>query len=556
MKKFLFIISLALFSCFTLSCQNQQATAESEVGESLDSITYPGVPQVVVVSGTNYEMGVQYGRQATHSIRHNLALFKTTLYQTFGKEKTANDMNVWAYYIEKHNPALKDWLKGISAGCRYVKRDISYIDLVLITAFWSESWARPNAPYPEEAIKEAKISEAKTAAHSLVHKAEGNVHACSSFAATGAATKDGKSLVAISTMLSMNTIHNLILIAFPTEGAPFISIPIAGTVTFNAAMNSAGFAWATTAIYSPEPIWGLASEGYFHYLAQFCKSPDEARQYLASTPRAGATGNFVMSDATGNISVLESNSQDIARREPGDLGENSFLVNCNHFVGSDMQSYNRPDIAESDSFYRYTTMWEYASAAAESSNIDFSFVKEMFSSDDWYDPTPKEWHLNDPGSPNGLNNYAGSRSVAQSVFFPESLNACFQLGTPSGIGLPAYATGEYVRIKLADDPQTVMSTSGWIALSNYDVARNLFQKEINRDAPYLTYSIAQSIEEKLDEAFSAYEMGLDREVLAYLEESLSEKLCLSGEAMTHYAKAQLYAKMVQSDLTKLGEQDQ
>lgn len=532
MKKFPFIIFLALISCFILSCQHQQTTAEPEATESLEPITYPGVPQVIVVSGTNYEMGVQYGRQAARSIHHNLALFKTTLLQIFGKEKVTNDMNVWAYYIEKHNPALKDWLEGISAGCREAKKNISYIDLVLLTAFWSENWARPNAPYPEE------------------------VHACSSFAATGTATKDGKSLVAISTMLSMNGIQNLILIAVPTEGFSFIAIPIAGTVTFNAAMNSAGFAWATTAIYSPEPIWGLASEGFFHYLAQYCKSPDEARQYLASTPRAGVTGNYIMSDAAGNISVLESNAQNISIMEPGDLGEKSFLVNTNHFAGSYMQSYNHPRVAEFDSSYRYATMWEYASASAENSEIDFGFVKGMFSSDDWYDPASKEWHYNDPGSPNGLNNYSGSRSVAQTVLFPASLIAYFQLGTPSGIGLPAYATGEYVRIKLAEDPQTIMSTAGWIALSNYDAARNLFQKQLNRDAPYLTYFVAQSIEEKLDEAFSAYEKGQDREVFAYLEESSSEKLRLMGEAMTHYTKAQLYAKMARTDLERFRAQAQ
>jgi len=259
-----------------------------------------------------------------------------------------------------------------------------------------------------------------------------------------------------------------------------------------------------------------------------------------------------MSDAAGNISVLESNAQDMATREPGDLGEKSFLVNTNHFAGPDMQSYNHPRVAEFESFYRYATMWEYASAAAESSEIDFGFVKEMFMSDGWYDPTSKEWHYNDPGSPNGLNNYSGSRSVAQTILFPATLIAYFQLGTPSGIGLPAYATGEYVGIKLADDPQTVMSTAGWIALSNYDAARNHFQKELNRGAPYLSYPIAQSIEEKLDEAFSAYELGLDREVFAWLEESLNEKLRLMGEAMTHYAKAQLYAKMARSALERLG----
>ena len=36
-----------------------------------------GFPQVVVVSGTNYEMGVQYGEQTGAAIAHNVALFKS-----------------------------------------------------------------------------------------------------------------------------------------------------------------------------------------------------------------------------------------------------------------------------------------------------------------------------------------------------------------------------------------------------------------------------------------------------------------------------------------------
>ncbi len=177
MKKLSMILPMALILCFMVGCQDREAIAKLEAMKSSEPVTYPGVPQVVVVSGTNYEMGVQYGRQAAHSIHHNLALFKTTLLQVFGKEKVTNDMNVWAYYIEKHNPALKDWLEGISAGCREARKNISYIDLILITVFWTESWARPNAPYPEEAVKEAKFPEAKTSAHSLVREVEEEVHA-------------------------------------------------------------------------------------------------------------------------------------------------------------------------------------------------------------------------------------------------------------------------------------------------------------------------------------------------------------------------------------------
>ena len=43
-----------------------------------------GFPQVVVVSGTNYEMGVQYGRQTAPAILHNMVIFKSKLYDAHG----------------------------------------------------------------------------------------------------------------------------------------------------------------------------------------------------------------------------------------------------------------------------------------------------------------------------------------------------------------------------------------------------------------------------------------------------------------------------------------
>jgi hypothetical protein len=68
----------------------------------------------------------------------------------------------------------------------------------------------------------------------------------------------------------------------------------------------------------------------------------------------------------------------------------------------------------------------------------------------------------------------------------------------------------------------------------------------------LTYGIAESIKEKLDEAFVAFSTGMDREAWADLEEKdTNEKLSLYGEALTYYAKAQLHAQMVKAQLNKL-----
>ena len=173
----------------------------------------------------------------------------------------------------------------------------------------------------------------------------------------------------------------------------------------------------------------------------------------------------------------------------------------------------------------------------------------MFASSDWYDADAGHWHYNEPGAPYISNDHT---SVNQSIFLPADLIAYLQTGTPSGNGLPAYATGEYVKIKLGANANAVTAQVGSDALSMYWEAVDVFEYDSNANAAYLTYEVTESIREKLDEAFVAFSTGMDREAYADLEEKdIDEKLSLYGQALTYYAKAQLYAQMVLTQLNKL-----
>jgi hypothetical protein len=510
-----------------------------------------GFPQVVVVSGSNYEMGRQYGEQAAAAIGHNLALMKSHLYEAHGKTNVDNDMKVWDYYNKEHDPGLEDWLKGIVKGCKKKKVKVSYYDLVLLMVYPTELWARPYSEYPEEATKTARLKAArKKQLRKGITIPELNIeekkhHSCNSFAATGTATPDGKPILGITQMVNAQAMDTVILIAFPEDGSSWVSQPYAGRVNSNSAMNSSGFAWSMTAILSDEPAWGLAPEAYFHYLAQYTASPTAAKAYLTTTPRAGVTGGFTMADAAGNISVYECNALAFAIREPG---ETDFTVMTNHLVDETLQGYNPVwlEIALG-TFTRYDTVFQFITESL--GNIDFSFAKSMFASSDWYDADEAEWHYNEPGAPGISNDHT---SVNQSIYFPADLIAYLQTGTPSGNGLPAYATGEYVRIKLADDANAVTAQAGNDALSMYWEAADLLEYDSNAEAAYLTYEISESIKEKLDEAFVAFSIGLDREAYADLEEKdVKEKLALYGAALTYYAKAQLYAQTVLTQLNQM-----
>ncbi len=498
-----------------------------------------GFPQVVVVCGSNYEMGVQYGEQTAQAIVHNVALFKSRLYDKFGPEKTDRDMQVWDYYLKKHDPAYKDWLRGIADGCRNKGYAVTYPDLVMLMVYPTEFWARPKAPYPAE-THVASIRGPQIASSSV-----GGYHGCNTFAAAGGKTAEGKPIHAITSMSPVETMDNVILLAFPKEGASFVSQTYAGRVNGNSAMNSKGFSWTMTAIMSDAPSWGVTPEVYFHYLAQMAGSSADALEFLKSTPKGGVAGGFILTDASGEISVFEGVSDKFHLSKPGERGESDkFVVQTNHLIDPSLKSLNPPWLPVIGTYARYDTVFKLLQEAAPGS-VNFAFGKKLFASDDWYDAAKSEWHRNEPGVSQVSNNQS---SVSQSIFFPAELTAYLATGTPCGLGIPAYATGEYVKIKLAAGPKKATDQADADAQALYWDARNAFQHDLNEKAPYLTADVIGDIRSKLDQAFVAYSLGIDRASFAALTKDAKRQTSLWGEAMTHYARAQLYAQMAKTNL--------
>ncbi len=506
-----------------------------------------GFPQIVVVSGTNYEMGMQYGEQTAPAIIHNLTIFKSMLYKTIeGGEKTVTaDMQAWNYYLVRHDPTLKDWLDGMVQGCANMGNTVSYNDLVLLMVYPSELWSRPTNAYPPG----IKISSRKTDTLDRTKPSKKAYHSCNSFAATGSATSDGNPIHAITQMANTEMMDNVILIAFPRTGHSFVSQTYAGRVNANSAMNSNGLAWTMTAIPTETSVWGL-TEVYFHYLAQVASSRTEAVKYLQDTPRGGVAGGFILSDANG-IEVFETHADNYARRSLS--GESGFLAQTNHLVDPGMASHNPPWVTHMGTIERYDTVFQHLSEAPPGA-INFDFTKMLFSSDDWYDKAAGTWHRNVPGSPFSSNSHG---SVSESIFCPADLTAYLATGTPSGNGIPAYATGEYVKIRLSTDPEKVIDQADADTLNYYWAAADLFEKEMNTSPTpsYLTSALITIVRGHLDSAMTAYSIGIDRAAFAYLEKTAKKKNALRSSALSGFAKAQLYAQMAMTSLKRAGAEN-
>ena len=189
-------------------------------------------------------------------------------------EVVEKDIQVWTYYLEQYDPALKDWLLGISQGCKNKGFTVSYRDLVANMVLPQEIWARPARC---RILRNAGVASLTTKQPSLLAKGRTDTHpvaSCTSFAATGSATPGGKPMVSLTTGFIPEVKRFVILVAFPTEGERFISLTPAGRVASNTGMNS-NFAWVMTAAVNAPWLdcassWGVTSEVYFHYLQQYC----------------------------------------------------------------------------------------------------------------------------------------------------------------------------------------------------------------------------------------------------------------------------------------------
>lgn len=544
--RFGFVLILCVVALQLAGCAGDPGRKSLAPGAAATPISAPepylstGFPQVVVVSGTDYEMGTQYGEQAGAAIAHNVAIFKSRLYDAHGSEKITKDLQVWNYYLAKHDPTYRDWLQGMADACRQKGYDVSYLDLIGLMVYPTEKWARPKAPYPEE----TRISWTGVSPNA---NSDGTFHSCNTFAAKGSMTPDGKPIHVITSMAATEAMDNVILLAFPKNGFSFVGQTYAGRINSNYAMNSKGLAWTMTAIMSDAPVWGVAPEVYFHYLAQIASTPAEAIEYLKATPKGGVTGGFIFTDALGNISVFEGTADHFRMRHPGDGGEpGQFIVQTNHLVDPSLAGYNPKWLHVLGTYARYDTVFQLLKEAAPGS-VDFAFARNLLASDDWYEKSKSSWRRNEPGKREVSNSHT---SVSQAVFFPADLVAYLQTGTPSGYGLPAFATGEYVKIKLATDPKTVTDNADLDTLAIYWDATDSFRRDVNAKSAHLSLALANDIKDKLDKAFAAYSLGMDRASFANLAMDGKKRISLWAEAMTHYAKAQLYAQMAKTTLLK------
>ncbi len=531
--------------------------------------------RVVVVSGSNYDMGVQYGEQAADLIAGNRDVINELLstrvcYDPFCEapvppEIIEKDIQVWTYYLEKYDPQLKEWLLGISQGCKNKGFSVSYRDLVANMVLPQEMWARPGMPYPSETGVVASLTTKKP---SLLAKGRTDTRAvasCTSFAAAGSATQGHEPMVSLTTGFVAEVKLYVVLVAFPNEGERFIGLTEAGRVSSNKGMNDK-FAWIMTAAVNAPWLpcassWGVTSEIYFHYLQQYCKSPAEAKAYIDATLAkgvvGGVTGNFLFADQSG-ISAYEVGACASAVLDTS----SNFIVHTNNYNDPSMVPYNLGADYFSDTFYRYATALQKVSSAAQQGALGLDFAKALFTANDWYDYIGGSWHTvpvpNDPNDPNtcnvpGNNCEGGEGQVIQ---FPAQKTTYLQAGGPAGTTIQYFwpdnpkPTGEYMKWQLKDSIDEMARAASEDALGMIATAEKSFELK----AAVLNPQTRNPLKQLLAKASQTWwKAKVSQQSAEREKQNKKVQMAMWGEAYTDYAIAQLYAQMVSTKLKNIAQ---
>ena len=526
--------------------------------------------QVVVVSGSDYEMGVQYGEQAAPLIAANrdqvwnlmLNTPSAWLVEPVDEATILQDFKVWDYYVTKYDPALHDWMNGMIQGAANKGVTISYQDMEAILYYLDEIWARPATPYPAEtgvsaALLSKPLVDQQQPLLAQSHKhtnGKGAVASCTAFVATGSATQGKVPMESITLGAATQVTNYLVIIAYPAKGLPFIGITQAGRVLNNSGMNTR-FAWnMTAAVTAPWTAcasnWGMPPEANFHWLSEYATTPTAALNYVNSSPIASVSGNYMIADNSGQIYTEEAGG---CATQMLSAGSSNFIAHNNHYVGSNMAQYDLPPEYFPDTFYRYATITQELTPLAAKGQLGLNTTKNLWLQNSWYDYINNAWNTvpvpNDPNDANTCNVPSNTceGGLTQVIQFPSLKTTYLEMGNPQGTSIANYwpasplPTGQYTKWQL----QSSAFSTGWSALLDAGTMVSAASQAVSSKAfRSLSSSTQAGLMQQLAQANNALEAGVAMTMSSYGIRDTNARMADLGAAYTQFATAQLDAQMI------------
>jgi hypothetical protein len=295
---------------------------------------FPWARPVVILKGSDFEMGYQYARQLAQ-------IFGAWILELVNCDLSVRQLKAlkgYEWYIKKQAPEMIGFFKGMTEGAKKVGVALSYEQVLAQFCLGVQKGEYLDTPadrpgYPDE-IENPRPSPPRE-----------NPLKCGSVAAWGTATKDGKVITSGSS--DGNDHFNVTIICFPEDGNAYIHSPYYAVGPWVAAgghsgMNDKGLVYVhhgvtqTAQDQGKKPRYGIQSDIAIRHTLRYADNAEQAVKMTLSYKTTGdfagggyyGTGGFWV-DKQGNAFVIERSDDPAVIRKPGDCGEKDFMYATN-----------------------------------------------------------------------------------------------------------------------------------------------------------------------------------------------------------------------------------
>jgi hypothetical protein len=293
----------------------------TEIDFAGDAPVVPGVCPVVILRGSNREMGYQYAQQLVQIFGPWILEKKAR--RKFSDEATS-EIKKWEEQLLSYAPEIPEMCEGWAEGATDIGIEMSYTDVL-------EIWTGHMPPRTTYMGRGDKISDVPPPI------------ACSGAAAWGRATKDGRLVTGSSG--DHDPSFPVVIMAYPDTGNNFMftTFSAVGDIVLVGSQHMFGFPGINNKglayiehggqprMIEPKKYWGYGlrrAASVFHIL-RYADNAKEALRMELESPVGdvgmdnGTIGGF-FADSTYNY-VLESRKAPVIIRESGHMGETDFI---------------------------------------------------------------------------------------------------------------------------------------------------------------------------------------------------------------------------------------
>ncbi len=477
--------------CVLLFTQVSLISQEPEIPYAGEVPLQPNIRPVLVLSGSDHDIGFQYGQQliqifGTYYMKGAAAVKLSANDLAAVKEADAN--------LKKYTPWAPAFIKGIADGVTAAGIPMTY----------------------EQAV-------AQYSSGAGGHSAEGGED-CTGWAAWGSATKDGKLIcggsgdheMRVGTKQALRYETNVMV--FPQSGNNFIVSPPTGGAG-HPGMNNKGVVfvhhgdtgYCARAMGTRGTDSGVPGILALMHVLRFAKTAEEARDLVLSIPtRIGG----LWADVNGTAFDIENRDNPRLIRKPGDNGEKDFIYATNNVFSKELGKCYKPPAGQKVVFVPHAG-WLGTQGSRESiprnlglwnlfhnyyGQVDINFAKMIwrFTGDAPYYDTIEEANADFDNSQglrwNGKASETGNAMVG--ILQPDkgdngvihiSHGCAAREAEPHWTGLLVYRiqpTYTFVELKLAANPEKVMAAARDRAMFDQYYANKELRKLTYKDVAY------------------------------------------------------------------------